>query len=245
MCTGKTHALAGLAAGAAWSEFAQHGTWQHTVAFAGFTGALALWNDADQCGSTVSRSLGVFSNLVAMGIRKVSGGHRHLTHSLTGIAATWGLAWAAVLLLPYRPWSYGADAILAVLITFSVSGLLESLRLMKSTPADVTAIGVTIAVIWHGYGLALIPAAVLLGQLAHAFMDCLTDSGCPLLLPFTKFRFRFLPEPLAFTTQTAPETELVRPLLIGMLAVMAAWMIDPALDRAALAALEHLGSRYL
>lgn len=201
MCLGPTHAYAGAAIGAAFGEFALHAPPGRVIALAAFTGALALWPDIDHCGSSVSRSLGLFSRGVAWVIGKATGGHRHATHSIAGIAVTAALAWIACRFLPAWP----AEAFLAVIITFSVSGMLEALKILRSHPADFAAAAVSAGVIWHGYGLALIPLAVLLGCSAHVLADMLTDSGCMLAFPFSKQHYHLLPEPLAFTTGTKPE----------------------------------------
>lgn len=63
-------------------------------------------------------------------------------------------------------------------------------------------IAVAAAEIWSGYGLRFIPIAVLLGCATHITGDMLTDSGCMLGYPWSRHRFRLLPEPLAFTTGT-------------------------------------------
>jgi hypothetical protein len=55
-----------------------------------------------------------------------------------------------------------------------------------------------------GFDLTLIPVAVAAGCAAHIWGDMLTQSGCPLLLPVSRFRFRWWPRPLAFITGTAP-----------------------------------------
>lgn len=224
MCLGKTHALAGIAIGASWSEFVQHASLTHTAVLAGFTGALALWPDVDQCGSSVSRSLGFFSEALAWIIHKISGGHRHATHVICGIALTWLLAWVACRFLP----SWESDAFLAVILTFSVSGFLECLHLLRSHAADLAAILISAAVIWRGYGLGMIPLAVVLGCSAHTIFDLMTDSGVMLAWPFSRYKFHLLPEPLAWTTGSESETMLVAPALLITLVVLGVWAIDPS-----------------
>lgn len=220
MCLGKTHVLVGAAVGASWSEFVAHSSPAHTAVFAGFTGALALWPDIDQCGSTVARSLGFVSTAVAWVIRAISGGHRHGTHTLPGIAITAALARLSCQFLPAWP----ATVFLALVLTFSVSGMLEDLGILRSHPADLAAALVSAAVIWRGYDLAAIPLAVLLGCCAHAFADMLTDSGVMLFWPFWKQHIHLLPEPLAFTTGSDPESFFAggMVLLLGWLALNAA-----------------------
>lgn len=216
MCMGKTHCLVGAAVGASWSEFVTHSDWQYTAVFAGFTGALALWPDVDHCGSSVARSLGFFSRMIAWFIGKITGGHRHATHSVPGILVTAGLALLAVQFLTY----WEAKAFLAIIITFSVSGMLEDLGILDSHWADLAAIAVSAFVIWRGYGLAMIPLAVLIGCSAHTLADLLTDSGVMLAFPFSRQHFHLLPEPFAFTTNTRPEkiVMVLAAVALGLLA---------------------------
>jgi len=85
-----------------------------------------------------------------------------------------------------------------------------------------------VAEVRFGYGLQLIPLAVLIGCSTHIAGDMLTDSGCMLGFPVSKHRFHLLPEPLAFTTGSRPELLIVDPILTGSLLVLAALAADPA-----------------
>jgi membrane-bound metal-dependent hydrolase YbcI (DUF457 family) len=185
---------------------------------------MALLPDMDKCGSSPARSLGFLSEAVAWTIAKLSGGHRHLTHSVLGVAIFTGLAWVAC----YYRADIAGQAGLAQLMTLTVSGGLEALRLARSHVADLIGIGVAATEIWYGYGLRLIPLAVLVGCCTHIIGDMLTDSGCMLAFPASRHRFHLLPEPLAFTTGTRPELLLVDPLLTAAVLVLAGWAADPA-----------------
>jgi membrane-bound metal-dependent hydrolase YbcI (DUF457 family) len=69
-----------------------------------------------------------------------------------------------------------------------------------------------------GWELALVPLGCALGCGTHIAGDMLTDSGAPLLWPFADYRFKWWPEPFAFTTGTRPETAIIVPVLtIGLL----------------------------
>jgi membrane-bound metal-dependent hydrolase YbcI (DUF457 family) len=220
---GHSHALSGAVTGAATGIFL-HLTEPRTVALAGFTAGMALLPDLDKCGSSPARCLGFLSETVARIIAKVSGGHRHATHSILGIAVFTALAWVAC----HFRGDIAGKAGLALLMTLTVSGALEALRIANSHVADVIGIGVAAFEIWFGYGLVLIPLAVLVGCATHIAGDMLTDSGCMLGYPVSKFRWHLLPEPLAFTTGTRPELLFVDPLLTVVLVALAAWVADPA-----------------
>ena len=220
---GHSHALSGGVTGLA-TGILLHMSAPATAALAGFTAGMALLPDMDKCGSSPARSLGFLSEAVAWTIAKLSGGHRHLTHSVLGVAIFTGLAWVAC----YYRADIAGKAGLALLMTLTVSGGLEALRLARSHVADLIGIGVAAAEIWYGYGLRLIPLAVLVGCCTHIIGDMLTDSGCMLAYPLSRHRFHLLPEPLAFTTGTRPELLLVDPLLTAAVVVLAGWAADPA-----------------
>jgi membrane-bound metal-dependent hydrolase YbcI (DUF457 family) len=220
---GHSHALSGGVTGIAAGIFL-HMSVPQTGALAGLTAGMALLPDLDQCGSSPSRSLGFVSEAVAWIFGRISGGHRHATHSVLGIAVFTGLAWLSC---HYR-YDWEGKAGLALLMALSVSAGLEALRIARSHAADLIGIAVASWEVWFGYGLRLIPLAVLIGCCTHIVGDMLTDSGCMLAFPVFRHRFHLLPEPLAFTTGTLPEILIVDPILSGALLALAAWAADPA-----------------
>lgn len=220
---GHSHALSGAVTGLI-TGIAMQMPVPHTAALAGFTAGMALLPDLDKCGSSPARSLGFLSEAVAWVVGKISGGHRHATHSLLGIAVFTGLAWLSA---HFRA-DYAGKAGLALLMTLSVAGALEALRIARSHVADLIGIAVAGWEVWFGYGLTLVPLAVLVGTSTHIVGDMLTDSGCMLGYPASRHRFHLLPEPLAFTTGTRPELLIVDPILTAALFVLAAWAADPS-----------------
>jgi len=220
---GHSHALSGAVTGTAAGIFLQMSLPQ-TAALAGFTAGMALLPDLDKCGSSSARSCGFLSEAVAWTIAKISGGHRHATHSFLGIVIFTGLAWVSC---QFRA-DWAGKAGLALLMTLSVAGALKALHVVRGHAADLIGIGVASWEVWYGYGLRLIPLAVGVGCATHIVGDMLTDSGCMLGYPAFRRRFRLLPEPLAFTTGTRPELLIVDPVLTGALVVLAGWAADPA-----------------
>jgi membrane-bound metal-dependent hydrolase YbcI (DUF457 family) len=221
---GHSHALSGAVAGLG-SGIALHYSVPQAAALAGFTAGMALLPDLDKCGSSPARSLGFLSETVAWITGRLSGGHRHATHSAVGIAAFTALAWVAC---HYRA-DVAGKAGLALLMTLTVAAGLEALHLVRGHAADVIGIAVAAGAIWYGYGLRLVPLAVLIGCCTHIVGDMLTESGCMLAYPVVRHRFHLLPGPLAFTTGTAPELVIVDPLLIAGLGLLALHLADPAL----------------
>jgi membrane-bound metal-dependent hydrolase YbcI (DUF457 family) len=225
---GHTHALSGACAGLA-AGTALGMSIPSTAVLAGFTAAFAVMPDMDKCGSGPARSLGPLSELLAWIVGKLSGGHRHFTHCLAGIAVFTGLAWLAC---AFRH-DLAGKAGLMLLLSLAFSAGLRALRLGHGLTADILGTAAAAAVTFAGTGLALVPLACLTGWSTHIAGDMLTDSGCMLAYPASKYRFHLLPEPLAFTTGTRPETLIVDPLLLGALAALATLAADPSLAAAA------------
>lgn len=219
---GHSHALSGAVAGMA-AGLLLHKSAPDTGALAGYAAGMALLPDLDKCGSSPARCLGFLSEAVAWVIGRVTGGHRHATHSVLGVALFSGLA---LLACQYRA-DVAGKAGLALLLTLSVAGGLDALRLTNGHTADLIGIAVAAGAIWYGYGLRLIPLAVLIGCCTHIVGDMLTVSGCMLAFPLSKHRTRLLPKPLAFTTGTWPEHLLVDPLLMVALTVLSVRVADP------------------
>ena len=220
---GHSHALSGAVTGMA-TGILLHLPVPQIAALAGFTAGMALLPDLDKCGSSPARCLGWLSEAIAWAAGRISGGHRHATHSVLGVAVFTGLAWACC---QFRH-DWAGKAGLALLMTVSAAAALEALHIARGHAADLIAIGIAAGAVWFGYGLRLIPLAVLIGCSTHIAGDMLTDSGCMLGFPVSRRRFHLLPEPLAFTTGTRPELLIVDPILSGTLVVLAALAADPA-----------------
>lgn len=225
---GWSHAASGLTAGLATGIFL-HYSLPQDAALSGLTAGMALIPDLDSVGACASRSLGMISGALAHVIRFVSFGHRHGTHSIPGIAAFTGLA---ILACHYRH-DYAGMAGLALLLTIAVAGALEALHLTRGHWGDLIGAGVAGLVIWKGYGLALIPLAVLVGTATHLTGDSLTHSGVMWCWPASGYRFHFLPGRAAFTTGTKPELRIVDPILLVSLVLLASWAVAPGTDIAA------------
>ena len=180
-------------------------------------GGYALAPDLDHCGSTMAREGGFLTETFAWTIRAISGGHRHGTHSLAGIAAFTGAGYMACAVGGTWP----GRIILGLFLAIAFAGALRALRLGGHF-ADLLAVAGAAAMVWSGYGLALVPLAAATGTATHLAGDMLTDEGVPLLWPFTCRHFRLLPEPFAFTTGHFAERWIVTPALLVALAWVAA-----------------------
>lgn len=214
MCLGRTHALSGAVAGLAVGVYVIHPTEVHLALFTGLTAGAAVLPDIDHPNSTLAHCFGFLTRGIAWLIGKISGGHRHLTHGILGVAGFAALAWLAV---KYQH-DLAGKAGLAVFLTLIVASGLCAFRVGRYF-ADALAIAAAIALVVTGTGLSLVAAAVGVGCATHVVGDMLTEQGCPLLYPF-KQHFRLLPRPLAFTTGTRPELWLVGPALIAGLGLL-------------------------
>jgi len=218
MCLGHTHALSGLVTGTAVGLFVTHPPLTHLAhfrpaqlaLFAGLTGGAAVLPDIDHPDSSLARSFGFLTKGFAWLIGTISGGHRHLTHAVLGVAGFTGLAWLAV---KYRS-DIGGEIGLALFLALIIAGGLYAMQ-VHGHGADVLAIAGAIALTVTGTGLGLVALAVGLGCATHVVGDMLTYEGCPLLYPFSEYHFRLLPGALAFTTGTWPELWVLDPGLLG------------------------------
>jgi membrane-bound metal-dependent hydrolase YbcI (DUF457 family) len=218
MCLGHTHALSGLVTGLAVGLYATHLPLTHITSlppsqlaiFVGLTGGAAVLPDIDHPDSSLAHCFGFLTRAFAWLIGWISGGHRHLTHAILGVAGFTGLAWLAV----RHRGTLGGEIGLALFLSLIIAGGLYAMR-VHGHGADVLAIAGAIALTVTGAGLALVALAIGLGCATHVIGDMLTDQGCPLLFPFSRYHFRMLPGPLAFTTGTRPELWLLDPALLG------------------------------
>lgn len=215
MCLGHTHALSGVVAGAAVGLYVTHLPATQLALFAGLTAGAAVLPDIDHPNSTLAHCFGFLTKGFAWLIGKISGGHRHLTHAILGVAGFAGLAHLAV---KYRP-DIGGKIGLTVFLSLIIASALYAIG-VHGHGADVLAIAGAIALTVTGTGLSLIALAVLVGCATHVVGDMLTDQGCPLFYPFSEWHFRLLPKALAFTTGTRPELWVLDPALVAGLVVL-------------------------
>ena len=216
MCLGHTHCISGLVTGLAIGSLVLHEAPAPLLVLTGLTAAYALAPDLDACHTTEARAFGFVTWCLAFCIRAVSGGHRHGTHSLIGIAAFTGFAWLACLFRDTWPGRVALFVILAV----GLAAALDALRIGGHF-GNLLALGTAAAVCLTGYDLALIPLAAALGCATHLAGDSLTRCGVPLLWPVTMREFHATPRRLWFTTGQLAERVVVTPLLLAALGLLA------------------------
>ena len=184
---GRDHALSGALAFAALGP-SLHVTGSHLAAGVLLTAGAGTLPDIDHPDSTISREFGFLTQAFAWLVDRLSGGHRHGTHSFVGIAV----------------FSAGALAAGSRQLTAHPTGhQVFSWHLMP------TALYLALL-----YSAALRALAVALGCAAHIAGDELTHGGCPVFWPVSGHEFHLVPRPLQITTAKMGENWVVFPLLV-------------------------------
>lgn len=177
---GSTHAQSASTAWAAATMAAPViGTHPHWTVVAFGTLACAgagLIPDADHPSGTIAHSFGPASGIATRVIHRVSGGHRQATHSLLFAAVAYAATWGAI----RAGGVWAALPILFVLFVFGLRALHLDLMLVQGAAAVATVL----AWLLLDGRYSWIPAAVVIGVLAHLAGDCLTREGCPVLWPW-------------------------------------------------------------
>ena len=216
---GRTHALSGLVTGVAIGQFWWHLDPAHVAVGAAVTAGAAVLPDIDHPDASVAECFGFVTKGFAWLIGRVSGGHRHGTHSLAGLAAFTAAAYVAERHLHTPAGKVGLGLLLVLVLA-------SGLRALKIGGhfGDLLAIGAAVAMLRSGFGVAMVPWAIAAGTATHLAGDMLTNEGIPIAWPLSRVHFRLLPEPLAFTTGTRPERWVVAPLMLAALVWLVAVM---------------------
>jgi membrane-bound metal-dependent hydrolase YbcI (DUF457 family) len=234
---GRDHALSGALAFAALGP-TLHVSGSQLAAGILLTAGAGVLPDIDHPDSTIARSFGFLTQMFAWVVARISGGHRHGTHSLVGIAVfSLGALAAGSYQISGARLAAGHAAFSWHLVPAGLFLALlysSALRALHIGGHHGDALGIGGAVItcytgwdlfritvWHWH-VPMLALATALGCAAHIAGDELTHGGCPVLWPVSGHEFHLLPRPLQFTTAKICETWVVFPLLSGGLAV-AVW----------------------
>lgn len=172
------------------------------------TSGAALLPDLDHVDSTAAHVFGPLSRAAAVLVNRVSGGHRHATHSLLFCAFAPLATWAGGAL-------FGRVFTAAVLFVLFALGI----RALRLAPGLVMASAAgALAAAWFLLpDLSWLPWSVAAGSLAHLGGDCLTKEGCPLLWPCSRHYML----PLVQRTGNLLETAVLAPLFaLGTVALL-------------------------
>jgi membrane-bound metal-dependent hydrolase YbcI (DUF457 family) len=190
---GHSHALSGLAAGAATLPWAPvHGTVAQ-VSWVAAVGGFAMLPDLDHSGSTVSDMWGPLTDVPSGAVGRLAQGHRWGTHdAVLGPIVFGALAIAAA----------GAFWSSLLLMALSIGLALRALNFAIPGRVENTVVG-NLLLSWGGAWLLLthspnpawLPWAVALGVLTHIAGDALTTAGIPVPLIWIvkRCRLKLLP----------------------------------------------------
>lgn len=211
---GHSHSLSGATSWAAVGALAPVvGVRPHWGAIAAgllATAGAALLPDADHESAVISFTFGPITKVLTRIVNRVSGGHRHATHSLLFCALVPLLTWLGDVTLG-RPFEIG---VLFVLYTFAA-------RALRLAPGASSSFGVVAAAVtWFALpDLSWLPWSVAAGCLAHVAGDCLTKEGCPVFWPHRRHYML----PIIQRTGNRLETLLVAPLFAVCAVVLLAF----------------------
>ena len=200
---GHSHALSGLAAGAATLPWAPVQGTVAQVAWVAAAGGFAMLPDLDHSGSTVSDMWGPITDVPSGAIGRLAQGHRWGTHdALLAPLAFGALAVAAA----------GAFWSSLLLLALAVGLALRALNFVIPGRAENTVVG-NLILSWGGAWLLLqhspspgwLPWVVALGVLTHIAGDAITTAGVPVpvLWVFHRARLKLLPIRTGATVEKA------------------------------------------
>jgi hypothetical protein len=230
---GHSHALSGLAAGAATLPWAPVQGPVAQVAWISAAGGFAMLPDLDQQGSTISRMWGPATDVPSGLVGTVAGGHRWGTHdAVLGTAAFGVLAYAAS----------GAYWSSLLLLALAIGLALRALHFVIPGRAENTVIG-NLLLSWggawflleHSPSPAWLPWAVAVGVLTHIAGDFLTKEGVPVPLFWLVRRSRLAP--IHLRTGAFVEKAVLVPAFLVAIAVFvyantaAGAALDPIVER--------------
>ncbi|MEO3812174.1 metal-dependent hydrolase [Sphaerisporangium sp. B11E5] len=179
----------------------------------------AMLPDLDHPHSTIAQTFGPVTWVLSKVVNWLSGGHRHMTHSLFFIVA----AGVGTHLLADR-YPIGRDIMVVLLIGLALRAVGIGVPNRTVTSALVN-IGLTAGtfLFFHSrdVGYLWLGLAVAIGCLAHVAGDCMTERGCPVLWPL-KHKW-LLPWKMGLKTGRAFEVKFLGPALsvvvLGLFAI--------------------------
>jgi membrane-bound metal-dependent hydrolase YbcI (DUF457 family) len=224
---GRSHALSAGVAYAALGTYVWHPTLPYLATGTAVAIGAGVVSDSDTRGSCVARSFGWVTEALAWVVGKISGGHREYTHTGVGDVICALLATGAIALegthfhVHLGPVSRELSAgrvILAVYLALLFGAGMKALRVIRRDHRrELVAVAAAVAMAWSGWDSGGIAWAILVGVVAHAAGDGITEHGIPYGKPFTDRVVHLLPKPLRISTGHVTERAIIAPgfLLAG------------------------------
>ncbi|WP_026556771.1 metal-dependent hydrolase [Arthrobacter sp. 35W] len=152
------------------------------------TAGAALLPDADHHNATIAHSLPPLSNALCRGLGKMSGGHRHGTHSIIGIVFFVLIAWlAGMWTLEVENFGTifpGAGLLSVLLVAFAAKVLAIIPDTMQKCPWALGLATGAFIMFFAPQMQGWFPVAMGVGATVHILGDMLTTGGCNLIWPF-------------------------------------------------------------
>ncbi|MGY1638463.1 metal-dependent hydrolase [Geodermatophilus sp. SYSU D00742] len=214
---GHSHALSGLAAGAATLPWAPVEGPVAQVAWIAAVGGMSMLPDLDSSGSTVSDMWGPVTDVPSGAVGRLAQGHRWGTHDAVLAPVAFG---ALALAAANAFWSS------LLLMSLAIGLALRALHFVIPGRAENTVVG-NLVLSWGAAWLLLehmpppawLPWAVALGVLTHIAGDAITTQGVPVPLVWILRRCRLALTPLR--TGTALEKAVLAPAFV----VVTLWFV--------------------
>jgi membrane-bound metal-dependent hydrolase YbcI (DUF457 family) len=214
---GHSHALSGLAAGAATIPWAPVEGPVAQVAWIAAVGGMSMLPDLDHSGSTVSDMWGPVTDVPSGAVGRLAQGHRWGTHDAVLAPVAFG---ALALAAANAFWSS------LLLMALAIGLALRALHFVIPGRTENTVVG-NLVLSWGGAWLLLehmpspawLPWAVALGVLTHIAGDAITTQGVPVPLVWVIRRCRLALTPLR--TGTVLEKAVLAPAFV----VVALWFV--------------------
>ncbi|MGQ7295960.1 metal-dependent hydrolase [Quadrisphaera sp. KR29] len=233
---GHSHAMSGLAAGAAtlpWAAQAGVSGPVEQVAWVAAWGGFAMLPDLDQggihwrgvmpsaTGSTVARMWGPITTTLASVVGRIAGGHRQGTHDLLLAPAIFGLL---TVLAASNPWASMA------VVALGIGLALQALHVVIPGKVEQTVVGnllISVVGAWWvtgtaNHALEWLPYAVAGGVVVHILGDWLTVGGVPVPLTWVGGHSARLSASL-FKTGAKPEHVLATMFGVAALVLVVAF----------------------
>lgn len=266
---GPTHAVSGAVAGLLAAqvlppEWGGPTSTAEVFTFAGVCAGAALLPDLDTTQSTVARSFGPASWILAKTVDELSiwyyrltrgrrdpkrrGGHRTLTHTAL-FAVGLGVAVSTLIVAFGRPAIVGT---LFLTLGLALRGLAGGLAKQYGWIAVTVVAGVLSWLTWTWYpdevGSRALGVAVALGCAVHCLGDAITKEGVPFLAPLLPWQGRRwwelqLPSMVSIRAGGTFERAILGPLLTLVAVALALWAVDGVPDAVSAAVGEFAGPR--
>ncbi|MGO2540407.1 MAG: metal-dependent hydrolase [Specibacter sp.] len=192
------------------------------------TAGAALVPDADHRHATIAHSLPPLSNIMCIQVGKMSGGHRHGTHSILGLAIFVAIAVLAgmwTVELPNVGTIFPGAGLLAVLLTsFAAKALKFIPDTMRKFPWVMGIAAGAFVTFFAPQEEFWFPLAMALGVAVHILGDMLTTGGCNLIWPLRIRPPRFLRRMPLVTNIWRPNGNIALPIL-GNAGSVREWLV--------------------